>query len=190
MDVQKYYFDSHKIIRDLVHGYVNLSDFELKIIDTAQFQRLKDIRQLTSQDVYPCARHTRFEHSLGVLELTKQAVNNLNKNGIIDKNNNTRVISKNLELNVRIAALLHDVGHCPFSHLGETQFNKEEVKEELYKLLRKKEFKISPTLQKKFKSEEKLGAVHEQISCIVFLKKYFDLFSDVNKTRIVMSAMR
>ncbi len=182
MDIQKYFFDSHKIVRDLVHGYVNLSNFELEIIDTVQFQRLKDVRQLTSQDVYPSARHTRFEHSLGVLELTRQAVNNLNKNGFIGESNNIRVINKNLELNVRIAALLHDVGHCPFSHLGETQFDKKEVKECLCKLLNDKKFKISSALQEKFKSEtkEKLGAVHEQISCIVILEKYFDLFSKVN----------
>lgn len=47
-----YYFEPKKMIRDLVHGYVNLTEFELKLIDTASFQRLKDIRQLTCQEVY------------------------------------------------------------------------------------------------------------------------------------------
>ena len=65
-----YYFKPVKIIRDLVHGYVNVTYFDIKILDTIQFQRLKDIKQLTCQQVYPSAQHTRFEHSLGVLELT------------------------------------------------------------------------------------------------------------------------
>ena len=62
---QSYYLKPVKIIRDLVHGYINLTRFDLKLIDTVQFQRLSDIRQLTCQHVYPAARHTRFEHSLG-----------------------------------------------------------------------------------------------------------------------------
>ena len=47
-----YYFEPKKIIRDLAHGYINLTEFELSIIDTDSFQRLKDIRQLTCQEVY------------------------------------------------------------------------------------------------------------------------------------------
>lgn len=62
-----YYFEPKKMFRDLAHRYVNLTEFELTLIDTISFQRLKDIRQLTCQEVYPSARHTRFEHSLGVL---------------------------------------------------------------------------------------------------------------------------
>ena len=62
-----------KIIRDLVHGYIEVDDLEMKIIDTPNFQRLKDIRQLTCQQAYPSANHTRFEHSLGVLHLAKKS---------------------------------------------------------------------------------------------------------------------
>lgn len=79
------YFKPRKIIRDLVHDYINLTEFELEIIDMIPFQRLKDIRQLTCQQVYPSARHTRFEHSLGVMELTRRAIESLNQNGILTR---------------------------------------------------------------------------------------------------------
>ena len=79
----KNFFEPVKILRDLVHGYISLTEFDLNVINTIPFQRLKDIRQLTCQHVYPSARHTRFEHSLGVMELTKKAIYHLNKNGFI-----------------------------------------------------------------------------------------------------------
>lgn len=103
-----------KFIRDLVHGYVYLTKFDLALIDTPEFQRLKDIRQLTCQNVYPSARHTRFEHSLGVLELTRRALDSLNQNGIlvnVGKKDDTPLFSDHLIFNASLAALLHDVGH-------------------------------------------------------------------------------
>jgi len=64
MKVEKsYYFKHIKFIRDLANDYINVTKFQLELIDTIPFQRLKDVRQLTCQHVYPCARHTRFEHS-------------------------------------------------------------------------------------------------------------------------------
>ena len=124
------YLNTRKFIRDPVHGYVYLTRFELHLIDTLEFQRLKDIRQLTSQHVYPSARHTRFEHSLGVLEMTRQAVKNINRNRFIADNpaeKEREILNSNLQFNAALAALLHDVGHCPFSHLGEGQFDEMEV---------------------------------------------------------------
>lgn len=128
------YFKTTKIIRDLIHEYINLTDFDLKVIDTIEFQRLKDIRQLTCQQVYPAARHTRFEHSLGVLHLMRQAIKSINKNDIFS--NGTKIgakeiINPNLSFNACVAALLHDVGHCPFSHLGEAEFDLENIREKL-----------------------------------------------------------
>lgn len=129
------FFTPVKILRDLVHGYINLTEFELKVINTIYFQRLKDIRQLTCQHVYPSARHTRFEHSLGVMELTKNAIRYLNENGFIEyideKKQKNHLINDSLFFNVSMAALLHDVGHCVFSHMGEKLYDYDEVRDEL-----------------------------------------------------------
>jgi HD superfamily phosphohydrolase len=100
---------------DPVHQFIYLDDDEAVLIDTLPFQRLRYIRQMgTAYLVYPGATHSRFEHSLGVLELSSQ---------IFD-----RMVSKFPKLRqdypywrkiVRLAALCHDVGHLPFSHVGE-----------------------------------------------------------------------
>lgn len=182
-----YYFEPKKIIRDLAHGYINLTEFELAIIDTDSFQRLKDIRQLTCQEVYPSAKHTRFEHSLGVLELTRKAIKHLNENRFLpgtstDKyKRNKPIIDKTLQLNATVAALLHDVGHCPFSHLGEKEFNKADVKSKL--LLSLKAFnsshkespcKISNSFIRSFEDMRlgESGGTHEMISCLVILEQF------------------
>lgn len=184
---KSYYLTPVKFIRDIVHGYVNVTKFELKLIDTIHFQRLKDVRQLTCDQVYPSARHTRFEHSLGVLELTRQAIKNLNKNEIItfdtrDLLNFERpVISENLQFNASLAALLHDVGHCPFSHLGEAEFDPRSVYAHLLQDVASnpdlKGSRLVDDLRKK--TPKTAGAVHEQLSCIIILEKYWDLLSDL-----------
>lgn len=187
--VQSYerYLKPRKIIRDLVHGYINLTEFELEIIDMAPFQRLKDIRQLTCQQVYPSARHTRFEHSLGVMELTRRAIEKLNQNGFLtlysrNPNNDTPPISDNVRFNAILAALLHDIGHCPFSHLGEQQFDRLDVWDRLrydvHQLL------DGSTLDQRFQSkkydrEPDKGAVHEHLSCIVVLESFYDTLKNV-----------
>ncbi len=96
-----------KIIRDAVHGDILINEIEKKVLDSAPMQRLRYISQLPGiSSVYPSATHTRFEHSLGVLHFTD-------------------IFTKNLKLSeedreaLKIAALLHDVGHSAFSHVGE-----------------------------------------------------------------------
>lgn len=110
-----YYLKPKKFIRDHAHEYVFITDFELSLVDTIEFQRLKDVRQLTCQHVYPGARHTRFEHSLGVTELTRQAIDALNHNGYIS-GKPFGGLKNQLKFNGTLAALLYDVGNCPFSH--------------------------------------------------------------------------
>jgi len=179
---KEFYFHTTKIIRDLVHGYINLTEFELGLIDTTQFQRLKDIRQLTCQHVYPSAHHTRFDHSLGVLELTKQAIKHINRNGIIGRKENS-IINDELYFNATLAALLHDVGHCPFSHLGEVEVDSEDVRKCLYNLiLATNELKNSVQLIKKIgtKHSKEIGSKHEQLSCIVILDRYYEQLINVS----------
>ena len=63
-----------KVIKDLVHDYIEIDTFFESLINTKYFQRLRNIRQLTCQHVYPSANHTRFEHSLGVYHLSRRCL--------------------------------------------------------------------------------------------------------------------
>jgi hypothetical protein len=104
-------------IKDPVHGYVYITEEEKEIIDSFPVQRLRRLRQLAGTEyVYPGANHTRFEHSVGVMYLAGRVTENPN-------------ISEHLSHEeaqmVKIAALLHDVGHGPFSHVFEHLLIKE-----------------------------------------------------------------
>jgi len=109
-----------KIIRDIVYGYLELEDRFIRLIDTPEFQRLKRIRQLTSQDVFPSTNHTRFEHSLGVLVLGRRALSGIQQSA------GCTVWGEIQELcpTIDAALLLHDVGHAPFSHLCEQYYDR------------------------------------------------------------------
>ena len=96
-------------IRDPVHNFIHLSDEEGRLINTPVFQRLRRIHQLAmAYLVYPGALHTRFDHSLGVCHVAKLMAEQL---GIAQNDDDARL--------VRLAALLHDLGHGPFSHVSE-----------------------------------------------------------------------
>ena len=98
-------------IRDPVHGYVKMTEVERDLIDTPFVQRLRRIHQLAgSYLVYPGAVHTRFEHVVGAMHLAGQIAESLAP---------TSGIGPDQIQEVRIAALLHDVGHGPFSHMYE-----------------------------------------------------------------------
>ena len=105
--MKKSYLD----IIDPIHDFIRVFDSELKIIDNPIFQRLRRIRQLSGAHLtYPGAQHTRFEHSLGVMHIAGQAGFALQ-----DK----KILKIDDVKNLRMAALLHDIGHGPFSHLFE-----------------------------------------------------------------------
>jgi HD superfamily phosphohydrolase len=98
-------------IRDPVHGYISVTEVEKVIIDLPVFQRLRRIRQLAGAHLtYPGAQHSRFEHSLGALHLSGLAVNVLAQKV---------PLTEERAQEVRLAALLHDIGHGPFSHVIE-----------------------------------------------------------------------
>ena len=104
-------------IKDPVHGYVYITANEREIIDSYPVQRLRRLRQLAGAEyVYPGANHTRFEHSVGVMYLAGRVAEN--------PNISQRISQDEAEM-VRIAALLHDVGHGPFSHVFEHLLDKE-----------------------------------------------------------------
>ena len=96
-------------IKDPIYGYIRLTEVEKTIIDTLAVQRLRRIRQLAGAEyVYPAANHSRFEHVLGAMFLAGAVVDNL-----------PLPLSAEEKQKIRLAALLHDVGHAPFSHLFE-----------------------------------------------------------------------
>lgn len=96
-----------KFIRDSVYGDITLDGFELRIMDMPQFQRLRRIKQLGLISlIYPGATHTRFEHCIGTMNLGSKLSEEL------------ELTPDEIEL-VRTSALLHDVGHGPFSHVSE-----------------------------------------------------------------------
>ncbi|KPV63922.1 MAG: HD domain protein [Candidatus Bathyarchaeota archaeon BA2] len=98
-------------IKDPVHGYVYITEAEKEIIDSYPVQRLHRLRQLAGAEfVYPGANHTRFEHSVGVMYLAGRLSENPNL---------SQHLSEDEVQTIRIAALLHDVGHGPFSHIFE-----------------------------------------------------------------------
>ena len=96
-------------IKDPIHGYIRLTDDERKVLDTGPVQRLRRIKQLSAAEyVYPAATHTRFEHALGTMYLAGVVAENLPAD-----------LDENEKRTLKVAALLHDVGHAPFSHLFE-----------------------------------------------------------------------
>ncbi|WP_396611964.1 HD domain-containing protein [Haloferax sp. S1W] len=91
-------------IKDSVHDHIEVTGVAEALLDTPEMQRLRRIKQLgTVQLVYPSANHTRFEHSLGVYHLASRALSHLGIEG-------------DAAAHIEAAALLHDVGHGPYSH--------------------------------------------------------------------------
>jgi len=100
---------SWSFIKDPIHGYIRISETERTIVDTRPVQRLRRLRQLAgSEFVYPAANHSRFEHVLGAMHLAGSLSDVLPTH--LDQHDRDQL---------RLAALLHDIGHGPFSHVFE-----------------------------------------------------------------------
>lgn len=122
-----------KKIKDSVHGYIDIEGDFISVIDSEEFQRLKYIEQVSYRTLYPAARHDRFIHSLGTYHLARLFSDSFIKNiaddlGIDGKDNRFSKVFKTF----RYAALLHDVGHAPFSHTSECFFEVKKSKEYKY----------------------------------------------------------
>ncbi|MEF2968763.1 HD domain-containing protein [Paenibacillus sp. M1] len=107
-----------KVFKDPVHNYVHVQDEIIwSLINTSEFQRLRRIRQLgTSYLTFHGAEHSRFSHSLGVYEITRQIISQFERANYPDWPQEERLVAL-------CAALLHDLGHGPFSHSIEQAFN-------------------------------------------------------------------
>lgn len=161
---------AEKIIRDPIYGYIEIEDDFVKIIDSATFQRLRRICQSSYSPLYPSALHNRFTHSLGVFHLGKMALKTLKKeikekSEILEINNEQQKDIDDKEKLFLAACLLHDVGHAPFSHIGEKYY------------LEPNQAMISDKLDKEigksiYPGETKRAAEHEIMSATVGIKSF------------------
>src|SRR5688500_3513102 len=106
-----------------IYGFVRLEPDERRVAESEPFQRLRRIRQLGWTDaVFPGAMHTRFEHSLGVLQMVSNLFDGLrqqNEDVLLERLSLERSDLDRWRKRLRLAALLHDIGHGPFSHVAE-----------------------------------------------------------------------
>ena len=106
------------LIMDPIHGFINISEYPVikELVESKYFQRLRRLTQLgMTSTVYPNATHSRFAHCLGVMHvflILFDSITRREEKEISDKNNK-RMIGA-------VAALLHDLGHGPFSHASES----------------------------------------------------------------------
>lgn len=114
-------YDKTKVIHDPVWGTCLFYRWELEILDSPLLQRLRNISQLgLTMLTYPTAHHSRFEHTLGVMSVITKMVNHINQEA-----SNPDISTEDF-YTLRLAALLHDVGHCFCSHLSESIYGKQE----------------------------------------------------------------
>lgn len=176
-----------KSIKDAIHGYIQLKEPFWRIIDTAEFQRLKWIEQTSYRVLYPSARHDRFIHSIGVCHLGQKAVEGFYNNStkedkcLIDDYKNTFLL----------ACLVHDIGHAPFSHTCEELYNYKQVIDDINSNLNTEFLEV---IEKELSEEQKYASFlddykftispngkapseHEVMSCIVVCKKFKEFAS-------------
>ncbi len=172
-----------KQMKDPIYGYIDIDDFCLPLVDTAEFQRLRNIVQTGYQALYPSALHNRFVHSIGVYHLGKKAFECFEKN-VKEKQypEYDNIEWDTLKCTFLLACLLHDVGHSPFSHTGEEYYKKStDFHNEL-----KSRFQDATNFQNDIKNNT--GKPHEAMSALVGL----DLIesqnlNDINKELFVRS---
>lgn len=181
---------AQKIIKDSVHGYIALDEMFVDIIDSAEFQRLKSIEQGSFRVLYPAARHDRFIHSLGTYYLATKFSENFVEN--IKSDLGISIQKEELEkiqYTFYYAALLHDIGHAPFSHTTEKFFKQKVLEEGMYKfnniaiyenLFKSISSVVDENKLERFIAEfaESSPSPHEIISATILIDKASDFLGD------------
>lgn len=175
-----------KRIKDPVYGYIPIEVVYITdIVDTPVFQRLRRVIQTSYSPLYSSALHNRFVHSLGVFYLGSIAAKHLKKsimeqNSIMAGEEEKGQIVEQMVHVYRLACLLHDVGHAPFSHTGEIyykergedSFTSQKLHERLCQLVN------SESLRADLPRETGSAAPHEIMSAIVGIKEFGELIGD------------
>ncbi|KAI7889852.1 uncharacterized protein EV154DRAFT_513101 [Mucor mucedo] len=111
------FYNGHKVINDPIHGHITLDDYTVEFIDTVQFQRLRDLKQVGPlYFVFPGASHSRFEHSIGVSHLSGTLIERFAR-----EQPELRITEDEIRC-VKLAGLCHDLGHGPYSHVFDNAF--------------------------------------------------------------------
>ncbi|MFC3478309.1 HD domain-containing protein [Halobacterium litoreum] len=164
-------------LKDPVHGYVDLDRALVDgILDTKPFQRLRHVRQLSATNlVYPGANHTRFEHSLGVYHLAKTVFENLREQQYFYRDATTAELD-DIQRTLECAALLHDVGHPPFSHLGERFLDTDEIRARLA------DHGLQATFEDAGVGDAPIreASAHELLGCLLVCREFADALRDVD----------
>lgn len=166
----------NKRFKDPIYGYIEIEEFLItKVVDIAEFQRLRDVIQTSYSPLYSSALHNRFVHSIGVYHLGKIASEAFRKSIDASSLKIPEMIDQYIET-FKLACLLHDVGHAPFSHTGEQFYLYKGDRTQLHKTL------VSLTkdkeLEEEIRNESYKAAPHELVSAIVALRVFGNIISD------------
>ena len=164
-----------KQFKDPVHGYIAISvDFCDKFIDTAIFQRLRNIEQTSMRCLFPGAHHDRFVHSIGVFHLGRRVYEALKQNTTVEILKELQ--DDKLRQTFLVACLMHDCVHAPFSHTLEKYYNEDGKTNHKVAFLRLKEIFSIGVEERDHEFDFSRGKAfneHEAMSAIV-LKRYFE----------------
>lgn len=162
----------NKRFKDPIYGYIDIDENIISnIVDTAGFQRLRNIIQTSYSPLYSSAVHNRFVHSLGVYHLGRIVSESIvrNKNEFIE----IEEIERYLKI-FELACLLHDLGHAPFSHTGEDFYLENGKRNLLHNVII--ELTGDEDLEEEIERKNYKAAPHELMSVIVALRDYGFLF--------------
>jgi len=172
---------NYKFINDPIYGSIGLSKLETDLINTPAFQRLRHLKQLGfASYVFPGGEHSRFVHSLGVLYIMGKMCEQLEANELASPSKPPLFSRRRDTVKLRVAALLHDIGHYPLSHLGEAVYcyeayqteTKETNKHEIYETFKEEVIEEENGQEQRpllFDMSKKWGkaAHHEKLGLIV-----------------------
>jgi HD superfamily phosphohydrolase len=164
-----------KQFKDPVHGYVEVPEpIVERIVDTRLFQRLRHVRQMSATYlVYPGANHTRFEHSLGVYHLATRVFENLRTWHRFRAGADESELD-DIQRTLQCAALLHDVGHPPLSHLGEGLLDADALGDRLDRLGLVEAFRNAGLDVGSPDGPLRRASPHELLSCVIVLESFAD----------------